>query len=176
MLLRLLGNPWRNEKDRPTTTAEQVLAESPPWEEGWHGYWQTFLGISRQVAWKAGTPPHWVEFSPQLVLLAGMEVSLSPTNFSGWSRVCEKSGREPSWPSGFWEDHCRNLALWSANCNHPHWSQRPHPKWPSPRAAVGTACVVIPALRKRWLAKPRGTWSWGQLNAFPLGAGKKEGF
>lgn len=70
---------------------------------------------------------------------------------------------------GCGEDYCRNLALWSAHC------YCPHPEWPGSRAAVWTACVVIPALSKREPAKPWETWSLGQFNAFPLGSGKKKG-
>lgn len=156
ILLEFLGNPWRNGRTGSTTTAEQVLAESPPWDEGWHGYWRTLswesAGVGCLEGWHA---PTLCGIFSQLVLLAGMETSLSPTNFSGWSGVCGREWKRP--PLGHLdsgEDHYRNPRPWSANCNHPRWSQRPHPKWPSPKAAVGTVCVVIPALGRDGLPNP----------------------
>ena len=133
-------------------------------------------GTQHTAAWKPGTSPHCGGMlPPQLVLLVGVETSLHPINFSGLIGVCGRGGRESLWPPGFWENRYRNLALWSANCCHPHQSQRPHPEGPSPEAALWTACVVIAALKTRQPAKPQETWSLGQLNAFPLGTGKKEG-
>ena len=126
------------------------------------------------AAWKPGSPPRWVGFcllnrSPSWS--GSLPLSSQPFwrkwgGWEGWKGVPRPGCRE---------GYCRNVAFWSAHCYHPHQSTWPHPEWPGPRAAVWTACVVIPHLGKWRPAKPWETWSLGQFHAFPLGPRKKEG-
>lgn len=126
------------------------------------------------AAWKPGRPPRWVGFC-LLNCSPSWSGSLPFSKQPFWRKRDGWQGWKGILRHGCREDYCRNLALWSARCCHPRQSKWPHPEWPGPRAAIWTACVVIPALSKRRPAKPWETWSLGQFNTFLLGPGKEEG-